>query len=216
MIEEQFGDITLIHTDCMDYMATLPDKAFDLAIVDPPYGIGQNWKKDKFAKFKNHNNNFNDSSPAESYFKELFRISKNQIIWGCNYYWNFLPPTNNLIFWDKLNDPKKQFGSAGELAWVSFTKYPLLKYEFIWTGCVTCEKIIRIHPHQKPVKLYKQCLMDFATKGQTILDTHFGSLSLGVACHEMGFELTACELDKDYYNDGRKRLINHQKQQNLF
>ena len=199
------GSTQFILADCVEVMKSFDDKQFDIALVDPPYGIGQNWKKDRFAKFKNHNHDFNNSTPDAEYFEQLFRVSKHQIIWGCNYYWNYLPPTNNLIFWDKRNDPKKQFGSAGELAWVSFTKYPMLKYEFIWTGCVTCEPINRIHPHQKPVKLYEQCLIDFATPGMKILDTHLGSASSAIAAAKLGFEFTGIEKEEMYLKASVKR-----------
>lgn len=186
-------------------MKDMDDNEFDIAIVDPPYGIGQNWNKDKFSKFRNHKHKYNDTTPGEEYFKELFRVSRHQIIWGCNYFWNYLPPSNHLIFWDKKNNPKTQFGSAGELAWVSFTKYPLLKYEFAWAGCVRCEPTIKIHPHQKPIMLYEQCLIDFATPGMKILDTHLGSASSAIAAHKLGFEFVGIEKEKSYLSDAVKR-----------
>ncbi|MFW5754864.1 MAG: DNA methyltransferase [Marinilabiliaceae bacterium] len=195
-----------------DVMKYYPDKYFDLAIVDPPYGIGQNWSKDKRAKFYTHRNNFNDDTPGPDYFEQLFRVSKHQIIWGCNYYWNFLPPSNNLIFWDKGKNTKTQHGSAGELAWVSFTKYPLMKYEFAWNGCVMCEKTQRIHPHQKPVKLYEQCLIDFASPGMRILDTHLGSGSSAVASEKQGFEFTGIEKEEIYLRDAINRYKNEMAQ----
>lgn len=204
------------------WLTCYPDSYFDLAIVDPPYGIGQNWKKDKLSKFYNHHNNFNNSIPTDEYFNELFRVSKHQIIWGCNYFWNYLPPTNNLIFWDKHNDTKKQFGSAGELAWTSIKKYPLLKYDFIWSGFATCEPVFKIHPHQKPVALYAQCLSDFATPGMKILDTHLGCGSIACAVHraniidKMNLTLTACEHDEEYYNDAILRIKNELQTQSLF
>ena len=104
--------IELFNADCMAIMANYPDKYFDLAITDPPYGIGENWRKDKESTFRNHKNSFNNSIPTQEYFDELFRVSKNQIIWGCNYYWNYLTPTNNLIFWDKIKDTTKQHDSV--------------------------------------------------------------------------------------------------------
>lgn len=198
--------VELKHTDCLQYMRGLPDKAFDLALVDPPYGIGQNWTKDRKAKFYKHRNGFNDSVPGQEYFDELFRISRHQIIWGCNYYWNFLPVTNNLIFWDKGKDAKKQFGSAGELAWTSITKYPLIKAEFMWNGCVVCEKTERIHPHQKPVMLYRWCLEHYAEPGWKILDTHLGSASSAIAAAQLGFDFVGCEREEEYYLKAVKRV----------
>lgn len=208
----KLGNITLINDNCMNVLRHIPDQYFNLAIVDPPFGIGQNWRKDKRAKFYHHQNNFNDSTPGQEYFSELFRVSKNQIIWGCNYYWNFLRPTNNLIFWDKGKDAKTQHGSAGELAWTSFTKYPFLKYDFMWNGYCVCEKVHKIHPHQKPVLLYKQLLNDFASAGDKILDTFLGSGSIAIACNDLGFELTGIELDYEYFIATRNRLLEHQKQ----
>lgn len=172
--------------DNVEFMHSCGDKSFDVANVDPPYGIGQNWKKDKHHTFYNHENDFNDAIPGPEYFKELFRVSKNQIIWGCNYYWQYLPPTNNLIFWDKSIDTKKQFMSSGELAFTSFTKYPLHKYVFPWNGVITCEKTVKIHPHQKPVKLYAQCIEDYVAPGEIILDTHLGSGSHAIAAAKKG------------------------------
>ena len=205
----------LYYADCIDIMRHYRDKHFDLAIVDPPYGIGQNWKKDRKAKFSDHANDFNNEVPNNTYFDELFRVSKNQIIFGCNYFWDKLPPSNNLIFWDKHNDPKKQFGSAGELAWTSYTKYPILKYDFIWTGFVRCEKTIRIHPHQKPIKLYQQCLNDFAEPGMTILDTHLGSGSSAIAAHKMGFNFVGIEKDEKYIMAAIERIKTETDQLNL-
>lgn len=202
--------------DCNKILPEFEDNYFDIAIVDPPYGIGQNWRKDKMSKFYNHSNSFNNSIPDLEYFHELFRVSKNQIIWGCNYFWNFLPPSNNLIFWDKKKDAKSQKGSAGELAWTSFSKYPLLKYEFMWNGCCTCEKVDRIHPHQKPVSLYLQCLRDFAKPGDKILDTHAGSCSLAVACGKLGYPYLGIEKDKTYLEKGVLRFRLEMSKTELF
>lgn len=208
----QHGNCKFYKGDCLKIMKYFSDNEFDLAIVDPPYGIGQNWTKDKSSKFYKHRNTFNNKTLNEDYFIELFRVSKNQIIWGCNYYWNFLPPTNNLIFWDKKKDTKKQFGSAGELAWVSFKKYPLLKYEFIWNGCCVCEPTIKIHPHQKPIKLYLQCLADFAEPGMKILDTFLGSGSSAIAAGKKGFEFVGIEREEEYLNKAINRYKNEMSQ----
>ena len=202
--EEMINEVYNI--DCMEFMKTCKDKKYDLAIVDPPYGIGDNWNKDSRAQFYGHKNSFNDVSPKDEYFQELFRISKNQIIWGCNYYWQFIPPSNNLIFWDKKKNFFTQHGSEGELAWTSYSKYPLLKVELVWNGCVTCEDYIRIHPHQKPIKLYKWQLNIYARSGDYILDTHVGSGSSRIACYELGFDFEGCELDADYWQAQEERF----------
>ena len=140
----------------------------------------------------------------KKYFNELFRVSKNQVIWGGNYF--NLPPTRGIIFWDKVQ-PFETY-SKGELAWTSYP-YPakLFKYDNRYKG--------KIHPTQKPVKLYEWLLMNYAKEGDKILDTHLGSGSIAIACHNLGFDLTACELDKDYYNAAMKRLKQHQAQLRL-
>lgn len=200
---------TVFLEDCLAGMKRYPDEYFDIAIVDPPFGIGQNWSKDKKSKHYKHRNSFNNSTPGKEYFDELFRVSKNQIIWGCNYYWNYLRPSNNLIYWRKGKDAKKQFGSAGELAWTSFSKYPLLEYDFMWNGCCVCEQTEKIHPHQKPIKLYEQCLFDFANEGDKILDTHTGSGSSRIACEIQGFDFTGFEIEKEYFDKQEKRYRSH-------
>lgn len=151
--------------DCMEGLKQMPEKYFELAIVDPPYGIGQNWAKDRNAKFYTHRNNFNDTIPNQEYFNLLFGIAKNQIIWGANYYWNYLPPSNNLIFWDKGKDAEKQHGSAGEIAWTNISKFPLIKVNLNWSGAVKCEKPNHVHPHQKPIKLYEWLITKYYTRG---------------------------------------------------
>jgi len=210
--EYHSGKIHLYNGDCMDLLRQTPDKYYDLALVDPPYGININVnigrrkgdKKSNYHKFSG-----NDKSiPNKEYFDELFRVSINQIIWGGNYMTDYLKPSPCWIIWDKKFSEDVTFAQF-ELAWTSFNtsskkfdKHP--------------SSHDRIHPTQKPVALYKWLLQKYAKEGDTILDTHFGSLSIGIACHDMGFELTAIELDEDYYEAGKKRLINHQKQLNLF
>ncbi len=206
----------IYNDDCMNVMRKLEDKSIDLAIVDPPYGIGKNWKKNKHAKFKKHENEFNNTRPGKEYFEELFRVSKNQIIWGCNYFWDFLKPSNNLIFWDKQVDTFTQFGSAGELAWTSITRYPFLKVALRWNGCVKCEKVNTIHPHQKPIALYSWLLNIFANENDIILDTHSGSGSCAVACHLSGFDFIAVERDEDYYESSITRLNEELEQGKIF
>lgn len=222
---EKFGNITLYNDDCMEVMKTFKDKQFSLAIVDPPYGINadkKNSKRELKSKksasiSKDYGNQQWDSDvPNEEYFKELFRVSKKQIIWGVNYY-----PYSDLfvggrLFWDKgVTMPTY---SKGELAYISWlNSIDVVKIN--WHGMIQHDmknKEIRIHPTQKPVQLYKWLLKNYAKEGDTILDTHFGSLSIGIACHDLGFELTAIELDKDYYEAGKKRLIEHQRQLTLF
>lgn len=208
--------IQLFNVDNIEYMLNMPDKSVDLAIVDPPYGIGQNWSKDRKSQFYKHRNTFNNSIPGEQYFNEMFRVSRHQIVWGANYYWNFLPPSNNLIFWDKGKDAEKQFGSAGEIAWTSITKFPLIKVTLNWNGCVVCEDYQRIHPHQKPVKLYRWCLEKFAKPGWTILDTHLGSGSSAVAAKDLGFNFIGLEKDKTYFDAAATRIENHRTQLSAF
>lgn len=199
----QLGNITAIHGDCMDYMKTLPDKCFDLAIVDPPYGIGiSNNPVRQAHKKKNWDNNI----PDNKYFEELFRISKNQIIWGGNYF--NLPISKCFIIWDK-RQPEKFSLAMCEYAWCSIQKPAK-----IFSLSVLEEKN-KIHPTQKPIKLYKWILCNYAKYGYKILDTHGGSFSHAIACHDLGFELTIIEKDEDYFNAAIKRLKWHQCQQTI-
>jgi site-specific DNA-methyltransferase (adenine-specific) len=204
--------------DCMALMRRYPDKYFDLAIVDPPYGIGQDWKKrDKGHKFAETTYK-NESMPTRDYFDELFRVSKNQIIWGYNYFTNILGPTNYLIVWDKMCGNNKAIHySKCELAYTSI-RIPANIYSIIWNGYTrgkeTGDK--KIHPHQKPLLLYKKLLIDYAKPGYKILDTHLGSGSSAIACIDMGCDLTGCELDRDYYEGAMERIKEHQHHQELF
>jgi site-specific DNA-methyltransferase (adenine-specific) len=206
------GNIKLYNADCMEVMKTFKDKQFDLAIIDPPYGLGKRTtdggsKKNSQTKFMKdiRRSNWDDKTPDKSYFDELFRISKNQIIWGGNYF--DLPPHRTFIVWDKMTYVPTM--SQVELAWTSFDSPARLKQ-------INSTQLDRFHPTQKPVKLYKWILQNYAKEGDTILDTHFGSLSIGIACHDMKFDLTAIELDKDYYEQAKQRLINHQRQLTIF
>ena len=213
---EKFGNITLYNDDCMNVMKTFKDKQFDLAIVDPPYGISVNMNmgKKKGEKDRYKNKEWDNAIPEKTYFDELKRVSKNQIIWGGNYFTEYLKPSMCWICWDK-EVPEGLSFSDFELAWTSFNS-AAKKVRFSNMGFMAKHSCKRIHPTQKPVQLYKWLLQNYAKEEDTILDTHFGSLSIGIACHDLGFELTAIELDKDYYEAGKKRLINHQKQLNLF
>ena len=210
---EKLCDINLYQGDCMDLMKQYPDKYFDLAIVDPPYGIERFQKGSlRFDKKGKYANGIKwDKIPSDLYFIELFRVSKNQVIWGAN---NFiLPPTEHFCIWSK-HQTVDNFSSA-EYAWVSMgLKIPAKVFDY--SIHQHNQNKISDHPTEKPVKLYKWLLQKYAKEGDKILDTHFGSLSIGIACHDLHFELTASELDKEYYELGKNRLMWHQKQLNLF
>ena len=201
-----------ITNECnMELMSRYEDNHFDLAIVDPPYGIGEGNKTIRTRK--KHNNkivhkdkDWDNSIPNKEYFKELKRVSKNQIIWGANYMVEHLPPSMGWIFWEK-----KIGGdfSDGELAYTSFNR--ALKMFTKWSGGNN-----KIHPTQKPIKLYEWLLMNYAKEGDKILDTHLGSGSIAIACHNLGYDLTACELDKEYYNAAMERIERHKQQLTMF
>jgi len=216
--------ITMLNMDCMDYMATLPDKAFELAIVDPPYGIGapkqaatpcqrargtnrlnQGSGKLKDRALNQSNCEWDNAIPNQAYFDELRRVSVNQIIWGGNYF--PLPPTRCIIAWDKVQ-PWENFSQV-ELAWTSFDS-PAQLFKF---DNRTGDKI---HPTAKPVALYKWLLSRYAKPGDRILDTHGGSGSICIACHDLGYDLTWMELDKDYYDAACERYKLHASQAQLF
>ena len=200
--------IQITNEDNMEVMKRYPDNYFDLAMVDPPYGIGDKFKGGKSGKMQ-----FNevvdkgwDSVPSKEYFNELIRVSKNQIIWGGNYF--DLPPTRCFIVWDKCISDDFTLAMA-ELAWTSFDKLAkIFKYSVPKDG--------KIHPTQKPICLYKWILDKYAKPNDKILDTHLGSGSIAIACHDYGFELTACELDSEYYEKAVQRIKNHVAQQKLF
>jgi site-specific DNA-methyltransferase (adenine-specific) len=206
--------ITITNEDNMQLMARYPDNYFDLAIVDPPYGIGFD-NKIRDSKIKS----WDVSIPNDEYFVEVIRISKNQIIWGGNYFpYLWKNGCKSFIFWDK--DPSVETYSDGELAWSSFD-IPAKRFYWAWNGLANgikgrnkTEKTI--HPTQKPIELYKWILDKYAKEGDKILDTHLGSGSIAIAAHDYGFELTACELDKEYYDKAIQRIKNHVSQQKLF
>ncbi len=208
--------INLYNVDCMDFMAGLPDKAFDLAIVDPPY---KNEFKivasDKAAHVKRDFDlrSLNNTVPNDIYFNELRRVSRNQIVWGVNYYPTYLGAGR--IVWDKDNTGVY---SDCELAFHSFSDVTR-KFLFRWNGMIQGDmkyKEQRIHPTQKPVALYRWLLQNYAKPGQKILDTHGGSMSIAIACDIEGFDLDLCELDPDYFQAGKKRLEQHQSQPRMF
>lgn len=210
MIIEVFGNITLINGDCLDYMRTLPDNAFELAIVDPPYGIDIGHGLGSAKKTCKMHRSWQFEAPGKDYFEELMRVSRNQIIWGGNYFTEFLPPCDNWILWDKLN-PNLTF-AEGEMAWCSIhKKLRIFKYP-----SYKVDGGKKIHPTQKPVALYGWILTNYAKDGWRILDTHLGSGSSAIACEKLGFEMTGIELDQHYYEAARKRIIENQNQPSLF
>jgi site-specific DNA-methyltransferase (adenine-specific) len=212
--------LKITNEDNMQLMARYPDKYFDLAIVDPPYGIGfgdyergGQGVKTKERHTKNGKKKWDNTIPNQEYFNELKRVSKNQIIWGGNYF--PLEPTQCFIFWYKQN-PVANF-SDGELAWTSFKK-PALCFDYRYYGNLSGKTSAetKMHPTQKPIELYKFCLDKLAKPNDKILDTHLGSGSIAIACHDYGFDLTACELDKEYFDKAMQRINNHVAQQKLF
>jgi site-specific DNA-methyltransferase (adenine-specific) len=206
--DEVSSEIKLFNMDCMEAMKQMPDKAFDLAIVDPPYGIGMS--KNAHSNLSHiKNKEWDLNIPHDTYFNNLFRVSKNQIIWGGNYF--TLPPTRGFIFWDKHPMPPSY--AHGEYAWTSFSINAKK-----WSGKVGNDVAVkdRIHQTQKPVKLYLWLLNNYAKPNDKILDTHLGSGSIAIACYDMGFDLTGYEIDKDYYDAAVNRLENNKKQLTLF
>ncbi len=202
-----------ITNECnMELMARYPDNYFELAIVDPPYGI-ERFKKGslRFDKSEKAKNGLEwDVKPSDEYFKELFRVSKNQIVWGAN---NFImPPSEYFLIWNKMQTVDN-FATA-EYAWVSMgLKAPAKMFNY---GIHKHNHTDKIHPTQKPIDLYKFILDKYAKQGDKILDTHLGSMSIAIACHDYGFELVGCELDKEYFEKGVERITNHVKQLTLF
>jgi site-specific DNA-methyltransferase (adenine-specific) len=210
--------------DCMDVMREFPDGHFDLAIVDPPYGIGidKDFGKSageikggktgfcKAARTKFHFSDWDKSSPHADYFIEIARVSNNQIVWGANHFGN-MPPSPCWIVWDKHTNG---FFADCELAWASFGT-AVRRFSFTWNGLLQGDmknKEKRIHPTQKPVALYKWLLANYAKPGQRIIDTHLGSGSHAIACHYFGVHLTACEIDPDYFSASIERIERETRQ----
>ncbi len=202
-------DINKIHNqDCLEDMKLMQDNEFDLAIVDPPYGL-ERFKKGGSVvnKYGDENKHWNNIKPKKEYFTELFRISKNQIIWGAN---NFnLPTSEYFVIWQKGNALDFSFAMV-EMAWTNIKK-PAKLFKHLHVQ----NKDKRIHPTQKPVKLYEWLLMNYAKEGYKILDTHLGSGSIAIACHNLGYDLEGYELDKEYYDNALKRIKEHQSQLRL-
>ena len=199
-----------ITNECnMELMARYKDNYFHLAIVDPPYGI--NVKTRVFI----NNKEWDNSTPTKEYFDELFRVSKNQIIWGGNYFLDFLGATPCYLIWDKKMT-ERHLMSMSEFAWTSFkSKNLIFKQPPVGDRGFYNIDGKRIHPTQKSIKLYEWQLINFAQEGDKILDTHLGSGSIAIACHNLGYDLTACEIDKEYYQAAMKRLKQHQAQLRL-
>lgn len=205
------SSLTITNEDNMLLMARYPDNYFDLAIVDPPYGIGMgggkigNSKKD-YKQFAGQDN----SIPQKEYFEELMRVSKNQIIWGGNYMIEYLYPTSCFLVWDKVQ-PQDFTMAMAEFAWTSFNSPAKICKKRI----VGADEV-RLHPTQKPIYLYKWILDLYAKEDFKILDTHLGSGSIAIACHDYKYDLTACELDKEYFDKAMERINNHRAQTKLF
>lgn len=212
----------------MEYLRSLPDNAFDLAVVDPPYGKAQAEKeiRNQRGRFSRYNGVERtggtwaakygtsirdwDIAPSDEYFKELFRVSRNQIIWGGNYF--SLPPTRCFLIWRKLTISESFSMAMAEYAWTSFDDNAKV-YECTPQGR---KNDIRVHPCQKPIELYGWILNNYAKQGDKILDTHLGSGSSAIAAHNLGFDFTGIEIDQEYYNSAKERLIRHQQQLTLF
>jgi len=212
--------ITITNEDNMILMSRYPDNYFDLAIVDPPYGINadvvqnelggkKGFTKGAGTYTKYHKTEWDSSVPSNEYFDELKRVSKNYIVWGGNYF-QYLND-NGVIIWYKGDSGNFK---EGELAKTNINTFKIYKYSRADAYINDCD--IKIHPTQKPQKLYKWLLDNYAKENYKILDTHLGSGSIAIACHDYGFELTACELDKEYYDKAIQRIVNHTNQTKLF
>ena len=206
----------ITNEDNMILMARYEDNHFDLAIVDPPYGIDVNSmnlgdsNKKKKKEYKKDGKQWDLETPNQEYFNELFRVSKNQIIWGANYMIDKIKkPSMGWFYWDKQNGCSDF--SDGELAFTSFHR-ALRSYKYH----LSKDRDKRFHPTQKPTHLYEKLLSLYAKEGDKILDTHLGSGSIAIACHNLGYELTACELDKEYYDLAMKRIAQHKQQLRMF
>lgn len=229
----------LHNCDNMEFMAKIPDKYFELAIVDPPFGIKASVQNQSSSKIKGRKNSIVERStfkskdwdneiPTKEYFDELFRISENQIIWGGNYFTDYLKPTNGWVVWNKMQSLETR--SDGEMAWTSFKK-PLAILPLLHDGFKRAQNVgynqpviynvpysgkQTIHPTQKPIALYKWLLSKYAKQGDKIFDSHLGSMSSVIAAYEMGFEIHGCELDAEYFEAGKNRVITHLRQLKIF
>jgi site-specific DNA-methyltransferase (adenine-specific) len=200
-------DLTRSHNmDCMEFMKDIPDKFYDLAVVDPPYGIDRNGMNMGNSVFNQDEKKWDKETPSNKFFTELFRVSKNQIIWGGNYF--NLPPSQYFAIWDKGETMYGRDFAEMEYAWLRSGGTRIFKK--------SPNQPTRIHPTQKPVKLYEWLLMNYAKEGNKILDTHGGSQSSRIACYNLGYELDIIELDQEYFDQGNKRFEEHKQQLRLF
>ena len=193
--------------DCMELLKQTPDKFYDLCICDPPYGIGIT-ESGRLKKYNANKTKWDELTPTDEYFKELFRVSVNQIIWGGNYF--NLPPTRGFVIWDKRQPENVSFASC-EFAWSSFD---VSARTFYYSALQQSDA--RIHPTQKPVALYEWLLTRYAKPGDKILDTHLGSGSSRIACYNLGFDFVGCEIDEDYFKAQEERFAAHTAQESLF
>jgi site-specific DNA-methyltransferase (adenine-specific) len=206
----------VFNEDCVKSLKRFPDKYFDVAIVDPPYGIGRSGQTETFTKLKKHkrkyfeDNNWDGEPPTLEYWRELVRVSKNQIVWGANYFTEYLPPSMGWIFWDKGQDLSM---SDGELAYTSFNR--ALRRVKINRGQLIAEGGT-IHPTQKPIKLYDWLLINYCVEANLILDTHVGSGSSRIACYKAGKQFVGFEINKDYYEKQEKRFNDFVSQLRMF
>ena len=198
--------IEITNEDCMELLKRTPDNYYSLSLVDPPYGINRNGMNMGNSVFNKDDKEWDKNTPNKEYFEELFRVSKNQIIWGGNYF--ELPTSQYFAIWDKGETMYGRDFAECEYAWVRSGGTRIYKK--------SPNQPERIHPTQKPVALYKWLLDKYAKEGDKILDTHGGSCSLAIACHDYGYDLTCCELDVDYYNKAVERIKNHVSQLKLF
>lgn len=220
---EKYGTITAYNADCTEILKQYPAKYFDLAIVDPPYGLGMDGtigfanKKTKgftFEKKVYKKRHWDNETPPASYFEELFRVSKNQIIWGANYMTDKIPPIKNFIYWHKKGKSVDTKHNEGELAYTSAGITRMFDHWWNGFGVINSGEKKR-HPTQKPVALYKWLLTMYAKPGFKILDTHGGSMTHAMAAHDLGYDLTIIEKDAEIYADSIKHLVLHQKQQTI-
>ena len=203
-----YGSLDLRLGDCMEVMAGFADGHFDLAVVDPPYGINASHMGSRFSRYSKDSQRWDKETPPPEYFEELRRVSKHQIIWGGNYF--DLPPSRCFLIWDKQQPAGVSFADS-EFAWTSFDASAKT-----FRRRPQCADEERIHPTQKPVDLYKWTLANYAKPGMRVLDTHLGSGSIAIACHYAGMHLTACEIDADYYAAAVERVERETQQLSLF
>lgn len=209
------GDINFYLCDNIEFMKTKPDKYYDLAIVDPPYGINRskNFGAKEFGWVQHKRTEWDNEIPTAEYFEQLIRVSKDQIIWGGNYMVEYLKPSMGWIFWDK---GQRDFSTSdGELAYSSFQR-KLKVFEMSRGKALANNGGKPIHPTQKPIMLYRWLLQNYAKQGMKILDTHGGSMTIAKACGMEGFALDICEIDEEYYNNGLKAYDEYKRQLKLF